>query len=79
LNNEEVAAFDLVHDTRKDSVNGGVEGGVADEIMGDVDLKSFMRRDGRCEGVEESGECGKCTRAKLSSCNDVSTRANKER
>lgn len=56
LDDEEVAAFDLCHYTGEGRVYEGVEGGVADEVVGDVDLEAFVGGDGGSEGVEDVGE-----------------------
>lgn len=42
LDNEEVTALDLGHDTGKDAVDEGVEGRVADEVVGNVDEEAFV-------------------------------------
>lgn len=65
LDDEEIAAFDLGHYAREGAVYEGVEGGVADEIVGDVDLEPFVRGDGRGEGVEDVGECWEGARAEF--------------
>jgi hypothetical protein len=36
--------------------------------MGDVDLETFMRGNGRCEGVDETGEGWNSSVAKLAAC-----------
>lgn len=56
LNDEEVAAFNLGHYTGESGVYEGVEGWVADEIVGDVDLKAFVGGNGRGERMEDVGE-----------------------
>lgn len=63
LDDEEVAAFDLGHDSREGRVDEGVEGGVADEVVGYVDLEAFVGGDGRCQGVKDVGECREGSRS----------------
>jgi hypothetical protein len=47
----------LGHDTVEDAVDERVEGGVADQVVRDVDEEALVRRDGRRKGVEDVGEC----------------------
>jgi hypothetical protein len=49
-------------------VDDGVEGGIANEVVCDVDLQALMLRNGRCEGVEDVGEGGKGPLGKLAAC-----------
>ncbi len=65
LNDHEIAAFDLGHDAREGGVDQRVEGGIADYVMGDVDLEAFVRGDRRCKGVDDVGEGRESTRAKF--------------
>ncbi len=53
LDDEEVAAFDLGHDSRERLVDQWVEGRVADEVVCNVDLQTFVLGDWRREGVYE--------------------------
>lgn len=57
LDHHELTAFDLGHDAGEGVVNKRVEGGVADNVMGDVDSETLMRGDRRCDGVKNIGEC----------------------
>lgn len=63
LDDEEVAAFDLGHDAGEGLVDERVEGGVADEVVGGVDLEAFVGGDGGGEGVQDIGEGGESARA----------------
>ena len=51
LDDEKVASLNLCHDAREGVVDEGFEGGVADEVVRDVDLKTLVRRDRRSDGV----------------------------
>src|SRR5690349_4972647 len=53
LEDEQGAAFDLGHDAREGRVDERVEGGIAEEVVGDVDLEAFMGGDGGGEGVQD--------------------------
>ena len=43
LDDKKVAAFNLRHDSSEDGVNERVEGGVADQIVGDVNKEALVR------------------------------------
>jgi hypothetical protein len=49
----------------EDLVDEGVEGGVADNVVGDVDEEAFVGADGRRECVKDIGEGGQSTASKL--------------
>jgi hypothetical protein len=68
LDDEEVAALNLCHHAREGVVDEGVEGGVADEVVRYVDLKTLVRRDWRSDGVEEVGKCWEGAGAQLTTC-----------
>lgn len=65
LDDEQVAALNLAHDALEDLVDEGVEGGVADNVVGDVDEEAFVGADGRRECVKDIGEGGQSTASKL--------------
>jgi hypothetical protein len=56
LDDHQVAAFDLGHDAGEGLVYERVERGVADEVVCDVDLETFVLGDGRGDAVEDVGE-----------------------
>jgi hypothetical protein len=56
LEDNELAAFDLGHDAGEGLVDDGVEGGVGEEVVCDVDGKTFVRGDGGRDVGEEGGE-----------------------
>ena len=45
-----------------------VEGGVAEEIVGEVDLQAFVGGDGGGEGVQDVGECWEGAVGELAAC-----------
>jgi len=49
-------------------VDDGVERGVADEVVGNVDLEPLVLRDGRGQGVDEIREGWNCTLLQFLSC-----------
>ena len=68
LDDEQVATFNLRHDTAEDTVDKGVEGGIADHVMSDVNKEALVGGDGGCEGVKDVCESGHGTRTKLIAC-----------
>lgn len=65
LDDEQVAALDLRHDAAEDAVYEGVEGRVANDVMGYVDKEAFVGRDGRRKSMENVGESRYGTVAKI--------------
>ena len=63
LNDEEITAFDLGHDACEDSVDEGVERGVAMDVMCYVDLKTLVGRDWRSDGLDQRLKGGNGERA----------------
>lgn len=53
---QQLAAFDLRHDAREGLVDCRIEGGIADEIVGNVDLETLVLRDRRREGIHDGVE-----------------------
>jgi hypothetical protein len=56
LDDHQVAAFDLGHYAGEGLVDERVERGVADEVVRNVDLETFMLGYGRRDAVEDVGE-----------------------
>ena len=52
-------------------MNCGVERGVADEVVGDVDLEAFVLGDGWGDGVDDVGEGGEGAVAEVAACHVV--------
>jgi hypothetical protein len=46
-------------------VDEGVERGIADYVVGNVDEEAFVGADGRRERMKDVGECGQSTASKL--------------
>lgn len=65
LNDEEVAALNLRHNPREDSVDEGIERRIADKVVRDVDEEALVGADGRGKSVEDVGKGRKGTAAKL--------------
>lgn len=65
LYDEEIPTFNLRHDARKGAINEGIQRWISDEVVCNVDLKSFMRGNWWCEGMEDVGKGRKSSRAQL--------------
>jgi hypothetical protein len=56
LDNEKLATFDLGHDTAEDAVDERIEGGIAGQVVRDVDMEALVRRDGRSKSMKNVGK-----------------------